>query len=130
MAAYSVSPPIALVVLPVWILAAIAAALGVGLWLSALNVLYRDVRYALNFLTQVWLFASPVAFPSTIIHGAWQYVYALNPMVVVIDGFRWSLLGAPAPRAVDLISLAMIVLISVTGLVYFSNVERRLADRI
>ena len=72
-------------------------ALGAGLWLSAANVLYRDVRYALGFLLQLWLFASPVVFPSTLIEGGWRYVFALNPVAGVIDGIRWALLDGPAP---------------------------------
>jgi lipopolysaccharide transport system permease protein len=128
MAAYGVAPSVALVTLPLWILATIAITLAVGLWLSALNAQYRDVRYALSFLLQIWFFASPVVFPSSLISGAWKYVYALNPLVGVLDGFRWSVLDGPAPGSQDLVSLAVGVLLFLTGVVYFRRVERRLAD--
>jgi lipopolysaccharide transport system permease protein len=123
-------PGPAVVLTPLWIGAALVVALGAGLWLSALNALYRDVRYALGFLMQVWLFASPVVFPSSIIDGALRWVLALNPMVGVIDGFRWSVLDAPAPPAADLLSAVSGLLLLAGGLAYFQRVERRLADRI
>ena len=93
----SVGPGLALLTLPAWILAAVLMVFGVGVWLAALNVLYRDVRYTLAFMIQVWFYASPVVYPSSLVHGTWRWVYPLNPAVGVIDGFRWSLVGAPAP---------------------------------
>ena len=90
MVAYEVSPGAELLLLPFWVLAAMLVLLGAGLWLSALNVRYRDVRHTLTFLVQVWFFASPVVYPARSSEGSWTYVYALNPMVTVIDGFRWS----------------------------------------
>lgn len=128
MAVYGVAPGLALVLLPAWVAAALGLALAVGLWLSALNVKYRDVRYALGFLIQVWLFASPVVFSSSLVDGAWRYVYALNPTVAVIDGFRWSLTGAPPPGPEALVSLAVGLIVFLGGAVYFSRVERGFAD--
>jgi lipopolysaccharide transport system permease protein len=128
MAIYEVAPNAALVLLPLWLLAAVGLAFSVGLWLSALNVKYRDVRYALPFLIQVWLFASPVVFPSSLVHGSWEYVYAVNPIVGLVDGFRWSLLGGPSPGAEDLVSLVSGLVIFVGGITYFRRVERYFAD--
>jgi lipopolysaccharide transport system permease protein len=130
MVAYGVAPTAALLLLPVWVIAAVAVALAVGVLLSALNVQYRDVRYALPFLLQLWLFASPVAYPSSLFHGFALYLYSLNPAVAVIDGFRWSLAGGPAPGAFALVSLASWAIIATVALVYFTGVEKRFADRI
>jgi lipopolysaccharide transport system permease protein len=127
-ALYGVTPDAALVLLPLWIAAAVLVTAAVGMWLSALNVKYRDVRYALTFLVQVWFFASPVVYPSSAFTGAWRYVLAANPMTGVIDGFRWSLGAGPPPPAVDLISLFVGVLLMIGGLVYFQRTERRFAD--
>jgi len=128
MVAYEVSPGAELLLLPVWVLAAMLVLLGAGLWLSALNVRYRDVRHTLTFLVQVWFFASPVVYPSSLVEGSWTYVYALNPMVTVIDGFRWSVVGAQAPGAPALVSLGVTVVLFVSGVVYFLRAERRFAD--
>lgn len=128
MALFDVVPGWQIVFLPLWIAAAIGTTFGVGVWLSALNARYRDVRNALTFLLQILLFATPVAYPASLVHGAWQYVLYANPMAGVVTGFRWSLIGAPPPGAVVLISLCSAVLILAGGLVYFGRVERRLAD--
>lgn len=128
MAVYDVAPGPELAFLPLWVLAALVVLLGAGLWLSALNVRYRDVRHTLTFLVQVWLFASPVVYPSSLVEGAWRYVYALNPMATVIDGFRWSAVGGPAPGAPALVSLGVAVVLLVSGTVYFLREERRFAD--
>jgi lipopolysaccharide transport system permease protein len=129
MAAYQVGTSAALVLLPIWIWAAIAVTTGAGLWLSALNVQYRDVRHTFTFLVQVWLFASPVVYASSALEGAWRYVFAANPMVGVIDGFRWSLFAdSPPPPAQDLISLAAGALLLCGGAIYFQHFERRFAD--
>ena len=106
MIGYGVAPDAALLTLPVWILAAIAVALGAGLWLSALNALYRDVRYTLAFGLQLWLFISPVVFPSSLVEGGWKFVFSLNPAAGVIDGFRWATIGAPKPGVEVLVFLA------------------------
>jgi lipopolysaccharide transport system permease protein len=128
MAAYGVVPGLAVATLPLWILAAVAVALAVGLWLAALNAQYRDVRHALGFVLQIWFFASPIAYSSSVISDGWRYVYAANPAVGVLDGLRWSALGAPAPGSEDLVSLAVGILVLATGALYFRRVERRLAD--
>jgi len=130
MVVYEVTPSAAVISLPVWMLAATCVAFTVGVWLAALNVLYRDVRYTLTFMLQIWLFASPVVFPSSLIDGTWQYVFYLNPMAGVIDGFRWSVLDGPAPPPEALISLLSTIVIAITGIAYFQHVERSLADRI
>ena len=104
MGIYAVAPGPAVVLLPAWIAACGVVVLAAGLWLSALNVRYRDVRSRSPFLIQVWLFVSPVVYPSSLVEGGWQYVYALNPMVTVLDGFRWSLADAPAPGPESLVS--------------------------
>ena len=130
MIGYAVAPGIQILTLPVWIVAAILVAIGAGLWLSAANVLYRDVRYALPFLLQVWLFASPVIYPSSLIDGAWRYVFALNPMAGVLDGFRWALLDGPAPGPWSAVSAASLLALLVSGVVYFRLAERSFADRI
>ena len=126
----SVGPGLELLTLPAWILAAVLMVFGVGIWLAGLNVLYRDVRYTLTFMVQIWIYASPVAYPSSLVHGTWRWVYSLNPAVGVVDGFRWSLVGTPAPPVQDLLSLASIVVLIFTGVVYFRRVERQFADRI
>ena len=94
---YAIRPTFALLWFPAFLLLALFTALGVGLWLSALNAIYRDVRYVLPFLVQIWMFASPVAYPSSIVPDRWRWLYGLNPMAGVIEGFRWSLTGTGAP---------------------------------
>lgn len=125
---YGVTPTAAVVLLPFWVLSCAAVVLGAGLWLSALNVKYRDVRHTMTFLLQVWLFASPVVYAGSLVEGGWSYLYAVNPMVTVLDGFRWSAVGAPAPGPEVLISLAVVLALLGGGLVYFLRSERRFAD--
>ncbi len=108
---------------------ALAAAVGVGIWLSAVNVRYRDVRYAIPFLIQLWLFASPVAYSSELVPAEWRPIYQLNPMTGVIDGFRWALLGGPQPPLGSIaLSAAATGIVLVSGLLYFRRVERTFAD--
>jgi lipopolysaccharide transport system permease protein len=129
MAFYGVSPNFAMLTVPLWALLAVMTALAVALWLSALNVRYRDVRYTVPFLTQLWLFATPVAYPTSIVPEAWRPFYALNPMVGVVDGFRWALLGSTGPPQVTaLISVATVLALLVGGLFYFRRMERTFAD--
>lgn len=129
MAYYGIAPTRAIVMLPGFILLAIATALGVGLWLSALNVRYRDVRYTLNFLIQFWLFATPVAYPSSIIPERWRPLYGLNPMAGVVEGFRWALLGkGDGPGAMLAVSVVVVILILIGGLYYFRRMEAEFAD--
>jgi lipopolysaccharide transport system permease protein len=117
--------------LPLFLLLAIVTALGVALWLSAINVNYRDVNHALPFLTQFWLFVTPVAYSSSIISEEWQIVYSLNPMAGVVNGFRWALLGSGNGPDITLwVSAAISALILVSGLFYFRSMERTFADTI
>jgi lipopolysaccharide transport system permease protein len=117
--------------LPLFLLLAIVTALGVALWLSAINVKYRDVNYALPFLTQFWLFITPVAYSASVISEKWQLVYSLNPMAGVVNGFRWALLGAGnGPDAALWVSVGISLLVLVSGLFYFRNMERTFADTI
>jgi lipopolysaccharide transport system permease protein len=121
----------AILTLPLFLLLAIITALGVGLWLSALNVLYRDVNYILPFLTQFWLFITPVAYPASMIPERWQLIYALNPMTGVVEGFRWALLHTTeAPGPMVAVSATISILVLVSGTFYFRRMERTFADTV
>jgi lipopolysaccharide transport system permease protein len=114
-----------------FLLLALVTALGVGLWLSALNVLYRDVGYTLPFLTQFWMFITPIAYSSTLVPAKWRLVYALNPMAGVVDGFRWALLGTPTGPGPSLwVSTGVAILVLLSGLYFFRRMERQFADRV
>jgi lipopolysaccharide transport system permease protein len=128
MSVFDVAPGWPIVLLPLWIGAAVGTTFAVGVWLSALNARYRDVRNALSFLLQVWLFATPVIYPASLVPEDRQFLLYVNPMAGVVTGFRWSLTGTPAPGTPALVSLFVGVVILVGGLVYFGRVERRLAD--
>ncbi len=129
MAYYGIVPTRAIFALPAFILLAIVTALGVGLWLSALNVKYRDVRYTITFLVQFWLFATPVAYPSSIVPERWRMIYGLNPMAGVVEGFRWALLGkSQGPGGLLVVSIAVVILIFLGGLYYFRRMEAEFAD--
>ena len=126
---YGIVPSAALWALPFFILLAMTTALGVGFWLSALNVEYRDVRYTIPFITQLWLFISPVAYPSSLVPEPWRLVYGLNPMAGVIEGFRWALLGkTEAPGPVLAVSILVVLALLVGGLYYFRRMEKSFAD--
>lgn len=125
---YGIPPTLNLAFFPVFTLLAVISALAGGLWLSALNVKYRDVRYMLPFLTNCWLFLSPVAYPSSMIPQKWQWLYGLNPMAGVIEGFRWSLLGSSPPASTIYVSLIFTAFLFVGGLYYFRSTERFFAD--
>jgi lipopolysaccharide transport system permease protein len=127
---YGVHPPGAVVLLPAFLALAMVTALGVALWLSALNVQFRDVRYTMGFLTQLWLLATPIAYPASLVPARWQTAYALNPMVGVVEGFRWALLGTAPPGAVLAASSAMALLLLVGGVFYFRRMERGFADAV
>jgi lipopolysaccharide transport system permease protein len=119
----------ALLLLPLFLLLALVTSLGVGLWLAALNVKYRDVRYIVPFITQFWMFATPIAYPASLLQKPWRTVYGLNPMVGVVEGFRWSLLKtSAAPGPIILISSLAAVVILVTGAFYFRRMEKMFAD--
>jgi lipopolysaccharide transport system permease protein len=126
---YRIHPTAALLWFPVFILLAILTALGVGLWLSALNALYRDVRSVLPFLVQFWLFASPVAYPASLVPQKWRWLYGLNPMAGVIEGVRWSLTGHTSPPGrLIFVSTAAVLVLLASGLAYFQKVETTVAD--
>jgi lipopolysaccharide transport system permease protein len=126
---YHVHPGIQILLLPAFLLLAMVTALGVGIWLAALSAEYRDVRYILPFLTQVWLYASPVAYAASLVTGKLAVVYALNPMAGVIEGFRWALLGVGGlPGRSLLISVAISALLLIGGVLYFSRMEQSFAD--
>jgi lipopolysaccharide transport system permease protein len=126
---YGTTPTAAVWTLPLFLLLAVGTALGVGLWLSALNVQYRDVRYVIPFLTQFWLFATPIAYPSSLIPGAWRTLFGLNPMAGVVEGFRWALLGTGSPpRGLLGASVVVALALLLSGLYYFRRMERTFAD--
>ena len=126
---FGISPTWAIVTLPLFVLFALATALAVGMWLSALNVQYRDVRYVIPFLTQFWLFITPVAYPSSLVPEPWRAVYGLNPMAGVVEGFRWALLGKSDPPGVLLaVSVGAVLVLLMSGLVYFQKMEATFAD--
>ncbi len=126
---YHIRPTLAVLWFPAFLALAVLAALGVGLWLSALNAIYRDVRYVLPFLIQFWLFASPVVYASSIVPAKWQWLYGLNPMAGVIEGFRWSLAGhGDPPTHLILVSLGVVIAVLLGGVAYFQKMENTIAD--
>ena len=128
---YGVGIHASIVWIPLFLLLAFVTSLGAGLWLSALNVEYRDVRHIVPFLVQMWLFATPIAYPSSLLHEPWHTLYALNPMVGVVEGFRWAILGTKTrPDSVLLISSAIAILALITGALFFRRTEKRFADLI
>jgi lipopolysaccharide transport system permease protein len=126
---YGIIPGWAIVTLPAFVLLAICTALAVGLWLSALSVQYRDVRYLINFVLQFWLFATPVVYPSSIVPEKWRILYGLNPMAGVVEGFRWALLGkSSALGSILWVSVGVVAVILVGGIYYFRRMEQEFAD--
>jgi homopolymeric O-antigen transport system permease protein len=126
---YGIAPGAAILLLPVFLLLAVLTAAGVGLWLSALNAIYRDVRYVLPFLIQFWLFASPVAYPTSLIPERWRALYGLNPMAGVIEGFRWALTGHSEPPNLLIAAACLAVLLfAAGGVAYFQKMEGTIAD--
>jgi lipopolysaccharide transport system permease protein len=126
---YGIVPGWPILVLPGFILLAVLTALAVGLWLSALNVQYRDVRYTMSFLVQFWLFATPVAYPSSLVPENWRALYGINPMAGVVEGFRWALLGkTPPPGAMLWVSVFVVTILLIGGLFYFRRMEQQFAD--
>ncbi len=126
---YGIVPTLNIIWLPLFVLLTFVTALGVGLWLSALNVKYRDVRYVVPFLTQFWMFATPIAYSSSLLSPPWRTVYGINPMVGVVEGFRWALLGTDTrPGPMILVSSIAALLILVSGAFYFRRMEKGFAD--
>jgi lipopolysaccharide transport system permease protein len=126
---YAVTPSMNMVWLPFFFLLTLVTSLGVGFWLSALNVEYRDVRFAVPFLTQFWMYATPIAYPSSMLPEPWRTLYGLNPMAGVVEGFRWSLLGSHTqPGPIILASSGVAVIMMVSGAYYFKRMERNFAD--
>jgi lipopolysaccharide transport system permease protein len=130
MAYFHVWPTIHIVLLPAFFVLAFIASLGVGLWLSAMNVQFRDVRHTVSFLVQAWLFCTPIAYPSSLLPEPWRSLYGLNPMAGVVEGFRWALLGTPAPGAIIWVSTLASLVVLVSGAYYFRRMERIFADTI
>ena len=128
---FNIFPTVNVLVLPLFLLLALVTAVGVGLWLSALNVLFRDINYVLPFLTQFWMYLTPVAYPSSMIPSKWQVIYALNPMTGVVEGFRWALLGTGQPPGImTLVSSITAVILLISGMFYFRRMERLFADMV
>ena len=115
--------------LPYLVLLALVTSLGVGLWLSAMNVQFRDIRYVIPFLTQLWLYATPIVYPSSLIPEFWRPLYGINPMVGVVEGFRWALLGTDtSPGSIIVVSSIVAFLILISGAYYFRRMEKTFAD--
>lgn len=128
---YGIVPTSNIWTLPLFLLLALVTAVGVGFWLSALNVLYRDINYVLPFLTQFWMFLTPIAYPSSMVPQRFQALYALNPMTGVVEGFRWALLGTgQAPGVMTLVSTLVSLTLLITGMFYFKRMERLFADMV
>lgn len=126
---YGLAPTANTIWLPLFLLLALATSLGTGIWLSALNVQFRDVRYVVPFLTQIWLFATPVVYPSSMLDEPWRTVYGINPMVGVVEGFRWALLGSgAAPGRMLVVSSVAAAALLLSGMFYFRRMERTFAD--
>ena len=125
---YQVLPSLAIVWLPVLTIMALVTALGVGTFLAAVNVRYRDVKYVVPFLIQLWLFTSPVVYTSALIPASWRFLFALNPMTGVVEGFRWALIGGPRPDDLIFVSAAASLVVLLGALIYFRRVEQTFAD--
>lgn len=125
---YGVVPTLNMVFLPLFILLALTSSLGVGLWLSALNVKYRDFQYTVPFIIQLWMFASPVVYPASLLPESMRFLYGLNPMAGVIEGFRWALLGTSIPGPLVLISVGVVIILLISGMFYFKRMEQYYAD--
>ena len=115
--------------MPLFLLLALGTSLAVGLWMSALNVKYRDVRYIVPFLIQVWMFSTPIVYPSSLLPASWRTIYGLNPMVGVVEGFRWALLGTNTlPGFMIVVSATAALVILIGGAFYFRHMEKSFAD--
>ncbi len=128
---YHVTPTANIWTIPLFLLLALVTATGVSLWLSAMNVLYRDINYVLPFLTQFWMYITPIAYPSSMVPEKWRLLYAVNPMTGVVEGFRWALLGSgQAPGMMTLVSTLVAIFLLVSGMFYFKRMERQFADMV
>ena len=129
MLSFRIYPTVNILFLPPLLLLALITSLGVGLWMSALNVQFRDVRYAIPFLIQAWMFATPIAYPSSLLDEPWKTLYGLNPMAGVVEGFRWALLDTDTqPGSMVFISAVAALVVFVGGLYYFRRMEKTFAD--
>lgn len=128
---YQLPPTSNVWTLPLFLLLAVITALGVGLWLSAMNVLYRDIGYMIPYITQLWFYLTPIVYPASKVPEQWQFFYAMNPMVGVVEGFRWALLGTTdAPDPLVFVSAFISLVIFITGMFYFRRMERTFADMV
>lgn len=126
---FNIYPTWKVVFLPFLLILALVTALGVGLWFTSMNVKFRDVRYIVPFLTQFWLFATPIAYPSTLLSEPWRTIYGINPMVGVVEGFRWALIGTDTkPGFIIIVSSLISITIFLTGIYYFRKTEKNFAD--
>jgi lipopolysaccharide transport system permease protein len=126
---YGIFPTINVVWLPFLLLLAFVTSLGIGLWFSTLNVEFRDVRYVVPFLTQFWMFATPIAYPSSLLSEPWRTIYGINPMLGVVEGFRWVLLGTKtAPGPIIIVSTIAACALLISGAYYFRRMEKTFAD--
>jgi len=126
---YGITPTYGVLILPILILLTVIISFSVSLWMSALNVKYRDVRYTIPFLTQFWLLITPIAYPSSLVPEQWRYIYGLNPMAGVVEGFRWALLGKTNETGpLIILSAMMVILLLIGGLIYFRRMEKTFAD--
>lgn len=126
---YGIMPTANVIWLPFLLLLALTTCLGVGMWLTAMNVQFRDVRFAVPFLIQAWLFATPIAYPSSLLSEPWRTLYGINPMVGVVEGFRWALLGTnTAPGPIIFVSAFVSIMLLVSGVFYFRRMEKSFAD--
>lgn len=121
-------PSINIIFLPLFVLLALATSLGIGLWLSALNVKFRDFQYTIPFMIQLGLFASPVVYPASLVPESVRFLYGINPMAGVIEGFRWTLLGSEMPGSLILVSTCVVIIILIAGAFYFRRMEQYYAD--
>lgn len=128
---YQIAPTANIWTLPLFLLLAVITALGVGLWLSAMNVLYRDIGYMIPYITQLWFYLTPIVYSASEVPEQWQFFYALNPMVGVVEGFRWALLGtADAPSPMIGVSAVIALIVFISGMYYFRRMERTFADMV